>query len=770
MSESIEYKVKFNQLKFTKSGNDLIISSKKFKKNQVLKDFFTLEDPIDLIKTTDSKVAHSLLQDMKVYVSSVQNENGEYVADGTKYQDIITGTKYDDTITGGQGNDVITSGQGSDTFIFNIGDGVDTIKDADKSDAIHINTGLNNLVYTRVKNNLEISYSDDDKIVLTNFFKNKSENNVDLIKNLSGETQLEYEDYINNPPYYESYYLNQYQKIYILKVFMSIDGYELCEKSILKDATIQIGEKRSYTGTDYNETVIATGKNGAFNMGKGNDVITFGENYGKSVVTVNKDENLNLRFSQDVDFTYSLSGSNLIMKSADGNVITLKDYLKAYNDSTVKINGKRITTLENFMEMLKHDASDFVNGKFTGTVLDDNIDASGLVMNKKKSTVTINSKSGNDKIIGSKYNDIINVESLAGETTSITENAGDNTITTGLGTNNITVTGFSSNKITTTGGKNNITLSNMGVNNIYGGEGKDYLTITSGINNVNMGDGHNRAIVSGGNNRITGGAGNDEVKLSGGKNVVNTGDSYDIVTVMGGSNTINMGAGNDKLIYYSGTSTTIDGGEGNDTYDFMNYEFGSHVNITDTEGENRLLFSEMTMYDAYEEVLDNGMVIGIARMGGNPYVFFDVTIDENGQGVAGNDVLFTSANKFTGFGDNGVYVADKSAIASVEGVYLAALYYSTGPSNYLGSNISGYEIVDLDEPYNRPNWGVFSNSRYHLNFDELTEKVATWLTSDANDSGYTSAMDVFTNGTDSQIAQLTSIYIRNVDCCYEQYR
>ena len=238
--------INFDELVFTRDGDNLVISSKKLKKNEIIEGYFTDEKPINLIKTADSDIAHSLKDEMTLNLVSVQNEDGTYGVEGSDKDNIIAGSQFDDLITGGAGDDILSGGKGADTFIFNLGDGHDIIKDAENNDAIHINAGLGNLKYSRVDNDLVIAYSDDDNITLSNFFKNKSSKNVDLIKNLDGETQAEYKDYINNPPYEEIFYRNQYQRIYYAKIFMSEDGYELCEKSILKNANIEVGEKSSY--------------------------------------------------------------------------------------------------------------------------------------------------------------------------------------------------------------------------------------------------------------------------------------------------------------------------------------------------------------------------------------------------------------------------------------------------------------------------------------------------------------------------------------------
>ncbi len=48
---------------------------------------------------------------------------------GTAGNDVLTGTSGNDTIIGGSGNDILSGGTGDDTYVFNVGDGIDTILD-----------------------------------------------------------------------------------------------------------------------------------------------------------------------------------------------------------------------------------------------------------------------------------------------------------------------------------------------------------------------------------------------------------------------------------------------------------------------------------------------------------------------------------------------------------------------------------------------------------------------------------------------------------------
>ncbi|MEH2025291.1 DUF4347 domain-containing protein [Nostoc sp.] len=118
-------------------------------------------------------------------------QNGTNGADhlvGNNYGDIINAQAGNDTITGNQGNDILTGGGGKDKFVYNLGDGVDTITDfaglgkgsnpsaaiASELDTLKFQgAGLTarNLQLTQNGNNLELTFEGvaDDKVILQNF-------------------------------------------------------------------------------------------------------------------------------------------------------------------------------------------------------------------------------------------------------------------------------------------------------------------------------------------------------------------------------------------------------------------------------------------------------------------------------------------------------------------------------------------------------------------------------------------------------------------------
>jgi|CXWL01.1.fsa_nt_gi Ca2+-binding RTX toxin-like protein len=97
---------------------------------------------------------------------------------GTNVVDRISGLAGRDTIQAGAGNDLLNGGLGSDTYLFNLGDGIDTIQDvatAGEGNRIQFGAGItqNNLTFTRDEAartlTIQVGSSGTDKLFLTNF-------------------------------------------------------------------------------------------------------------------------------------------------------------------------------------------------------------------------------------------------------------------------------------------------------------------------------------------------------------------------------------------------------------------------------------------------------------------------------------------------------------------------------------------------------------------------------------------------------------------------
>ena len=123
-------------------------------------------------------------------------ENGNDTLIGGMGSDNLQGGDGNDTLNGGLGNDTLYGGNGNDTYIFNKGDGADTITDYGGNNILKLGTGLDkkDLIVSHNSNGyILLSFKDNasDSITLTSpniqvvEFANGDKINIDEIKKLS---------------------------------------------------------------------------------------------------------------------------------------------------------------------------------------------------------------------------------------------------------------------------------------------------------------------------------------------------------------------------------------------------------------------------------------------------------------------------------------------------------------------------------------------------------------------------------------------------------
>lgn len=102
---------------------------------------------------------------------------GNDVLNGGDGADILDGGADDDMLNGGAGNDTLDGGVGSDTYVFNAGDGQDTINNYDagasRLDVLSFGPDIDpaDVTARRVDNNLVLTFAgSDDKVAVTNYF------------------------------------------------------------------------------------------------------------------------------------------------------------------------------------------------------------------------------------------------------------------------------------------------------------------------------------------------------------------------------------------------------------------------------------------------------------------------------------------------------------------------------------------------------------------------------------------------------------------------
>ncbi|WP_375513917.1 DUF4347 domain-containing protein [uncultured Nostoc sp.] len=239
--------------------------------------------------------------------------NGTKGADnlvGKNYSDIINAQTGNDTITGNQGNDILTGGGGKDKFVYNLGDGVDTITDfgglgkgSNPSAAIiaELDTlkfqgaGLTarNLQLTQNGDNLEVTFEGvaDNKVILQNLPLENLEN-VSAVGNIlfNGQTSISESFDVFDANSTQNAILNKNTVTFLNDLNNNINGFDNSADVI----NGQGGDDRidgksgndllrggagndTLTGGDGNDTLLGGTNNNSLIGGAGNDILIGGD-------------------------------------------------------------------------------------------------------------------------------------------------------------------------------------------------------------------------------------------------------------------------------------------------------------------------------------------------------------------------------------------------------------------------------------------------------------------------------------------------------------
>ncbi len=196
-----------NALKFSRSGNDLIVRYSETDAVTVVGWFGAASYGIEQIRFADGTVvAVETLLDSRGIQGTANGESfNAYYTDGKDYylmgagddrangaggDDSLFGEAGSDSLNGGLGNDILNGGTGNDTldghvgddtYVFNVGDGLDRITEnfyttanpADQGfDTLQFGAGIDTstLKFSRNGNDLIVSYSQADAVTLVGWF------------------------------------------------------------------------------------------------------------------------------------------------------------------------------------------------------------------------------------------------------------------------------------------------------------------------------------------------------------------------------------------------------------------------------------------------------------------------------------------------------------------------------------------------------------------------------------------------------------------------
>lgn len=743
-SKKLDYsqQYEFDELTFVRditgnSANDLVIK-KGDEVVETLTNFFKQKNPVDLVLLKDDTI-------------SIKNEAEIQVITGNKN---YTGTGYNETVTSSSANETYNLKSNYDEILFSGAFGQDTVVPNDNQ----------NLTLIFNKDNVSWSISGKDVIL------KDGENNQVTIKN---------------------YVAKEYKNT---DIYIKTNSYEYKKNLKYFNFEPQVKENK-VTGTRLNEIYLSTKENEIVNLKTGEDTVLYDVQedtngnligWGNDRIIVNKNEELEVDIvdkhvvtKDAIPYTYEVQ-NNLEVKGKDLIITSIavcdnppEGYDRKYNLGTITlIGGANIdssTTIWLNDENLSSSYIDYQTGEITaalsynendvskkgtinGTQLSDYVNLTNYMSEKGKG-VNINTKGGEDIVMGSKYNDTI--KSMSGSN-RIEEYAGNNIITTGSGDDEIVAGGTSSNTIEAGNGRNWVWLDSSGDNKLTAGNGNNYITVTNGNNTIKAGNGVSLVKLQGGKNTVITGKERDDIIVSdpyltgvqsinviktgtgadtiqidamsentinagdGGKNqygenignkiiinnginTVTSGKNADKITVTGGQNIIDSGAGDDNFTISGGTSI-VNGDKGNDIYNVDITSFNNSLIINDTKGTN---------------ILNLG-----AANNNQVNIFFDVALSKKGKAVFG-EMKFSTDNVVgaDGFDNlNGVDVANKNVISKLE-------YGEAG--TYKSFTITSTEI------------------------DKLAADIANWLKSKPN---YSSTADVYSSGNAADIAKLTSAY------------
>jgi|GEM_PF-973220 len=647
------------------------------------------------------------------------------VLTGLAGDDILVGRKGNDTLAGGAGNDLLTGADGNDTYVFNLGDGQDTVNELTGyaegwggDDAIQFGAG----------------------ITLSNITVTGSNNGYDMIINVNGTSdQLTIvgagDDWLK------------------IEHFNFADGTSLTydQFHLLQGNNVLLGTagNDSLYGSDGNNTLMGLGGDDwlagwygndryIYNQGDGNDTI---EEYVQSTGDI-------LSFGTGItpgDLKFSAPwGGELIVsfKNFEGSV-RLLGVGNDYNLPIEQVNFADGTIwsaaefYQNAIAYMSTPGDDLI----VGTMLNDTVHAGdgNDWIETYGGNDTVFGEAGNDNIYTHSGDDVINggagnnwldggwgndtyVHNIDGGNDIIDEHleATADTISFGPGitasnllfsadgnydlkiqftnaSGSVTVLGlwresdlpidqvtFADGTVwdsaafyqaaiagmTTSG--DDIILGSGRADVIDGGAGNDTIYARAGNDVVHGGAGDDFIDGATGNNTLYGDDGNDSIYASYANDTIYGGNGDDYIDAGEGSDIISGGAGNDT-IYVRWGNKVIDGGPGADTVDYSGSWGVNYVNLSGSaqtlNGQTIAANSVNNGYGTTDSVsnIENikGGVYGDYIVGNDESnIIYGGAGDDNLDGGNGNDTLSGDAGNDYINGNNGFDVVDYSSAAA----------------------------------------------------------------------------------------------------------
>jgi Ca2+-binding RTX toxin-like protein/pimeloyl-ACP methyl ester carboxylesterase len=425
--------------------------------------------------------------------TSFDDEIDAYAGDDTVYglagDDIIKGGQGNDIIIGGLGNDNLSGNSGNDTYIFNLGDGQDTIR-TEALDKLVFGAGI-------TLANLQVTTNSNDFDTIINLIDNQGE--------LTGD-QITFSYSFTN-------------KSYQIGTIEFADGSTLSgdELDLLARTRLGTALDDELTGTNQNDTLTAYAGDDIIEAGRGDDIISGGD--GDDVINADwgddildggaGNDTLNASYHNDVitggtgnDTLNGGSGDDTyIFNAGDG-----QDTISDWSGIDKIVFGAGITQSQ--LQVSQLNSNDIIINL---------TDEQGVLTGDKLTLAYAFTYSG------------YAIETLEFNDGSVIDNAALQVLAgtlEGTSSDDVLVGSRQDDFISGHGGDDNINAS-TGDDVINGGAGNDYLFGHKGNDTLDGGVGDDELVGYEGNDILIGGAGNDVLNGGSGN------DSYQFSTGFG---------------------------------------------------------------------------------------------------------------------------------------------------------------------------------------------------------------------------------------------
>ena len=569
----------------------------------------------------------------------------------TIYGDDETSSKYtvgNDTLVGGKGNDYLAGGYGNDTYVYNLGDGLDTIYDVTGTDTLKFGEGitLDNFTYRAEGNNLRMILNGDETqgIIIQDYFSGKRIENIELSDGTTIDfTKVGFE--LNQNSISNSLTLTDNDDILHLddnyNNINAAGGDDIVYGNIFADTIDGGAGDDSIYGNNGNDTLIGSGGNDVLNGDEGNDTL-FGDDRNSSKYTVGNDTLIGgkgndylaggygndtyvYNLGDGLDTIYDVTGTDTL-KFGEGITSDSFTYCAEGNNLRIILNNDKTQGII---------IQDYFNGKpvenielSDGTIID--LTTKGFELHQNNQTNGLNATN---------YDDIVHLFDTP-----------SNSVNVGAG--NDTVYG---------GAYNDKVIGGMGDDILAGGSGKDTIYGDDEISSKYT-VGNDTLIGGKGNDYLAGGYGNDTY-------IYNLGDSLDTIYDTNGVDKIKFGEGItlDNFTYRAEGNNLrmILNGDENQGFIIQDYFSGKPIENIELSDGTIIDFTKVgfelnqNKISSNLTLTNNDDIIHLApdynninTAGGNDTVYGNIFADTI-DGGAGDDVIYGDDGKDTLIGNTG---------------------------------------------------------------------------------------------------------------------